>query len=285
MSKFANYDFYNVDICDFDLLKKTFHDNGADLVVHFAAESHVDNSIDAPLKFINTNILGTYNLLTIIREISESGKNILFHHVSTDEVYGSLEVNDNSFIEESNFAPSSPYSASKASSDLLVEAWGKTFGLKYLITNCSNNFGPRQFHEKLIPKVILSCIENKRIPVYGSGANIRDWLYVDDHIEAILSLYAKGLFQNERFNIGGGYEVSNLDIVTLILNILDKEHGFHGASELISFVDDRKGHDFRYSIDNAKIKKATGWKPKSSFEEQINETVQWYINHSDWWEK
>tara|TARA_B100000287_G_C20670486_1_gene793211 strand:+ start:3511 stop:4527 length:1017 start_codon:yes stop_codon:yes gene_type:complete len=285
LSGFSNYDFCNVDICNFDLLKQVIQDKGADLVVHFAAESHVDNSIDSPLKFINTNILGTYNLLTIIRELRDGGENILFHHVSTDEVYGSLGLNDDSFTEESNFAPSSPYSASKASSDLLVESWGKTFGLDYLITNCSNNFGPRQFHEKLIPKVIFNCIGNKQIPVYGSGTNIRDWLYVDDHIEAILSIYGKGLFNNERFNIGGGHEVSNLEIVTLILDILDKKHGFHGSNELISFVDDRRGHDFRYSIDNTKIKKATGWKPQSSFEEQLNQTIHWYLNHSDWWEK
>jgi len=283
LSEFRNYSFYETDICNLIALEKIFQNHDVDLVIHFAAESHVDNSIEAPLQFINTNILGTFNLLTCIRKVNDVGQDIYFHHISTDEVYGSLEKNDNSFTETSNFSPSSPYSASKASSDLLVEAWGKTYGIKYLITNCSNNFGPRQFYEKLIPKVILNRLNNKKIPVYGLGLNIRDWLFVDDHIDAILSLYANGLFLNERFNIGGGFEVSNIDIVESILDLLDIKHGYSESHSFIEFVDDRKGHDFRYSIDNSKLKNATGWSPQASFHEHLNETISWYVHNRDWW--
>lgn len=285
LSEFHNYSFNETDICDLHALEQIFQNHEIDLVVHFAAESHVDNSIEAPLKFINTNILGTFNLLTCIRKVNDIRQDIYFHHISTDEVYGSLEKNDNSFTEVSNFAPSSPYSASKASSDLLVEAWGKTYGIKYLITNCSNNFGPRQFYEKLIPKVILNRLNNQKIPVYGLGLNIRDWLFVDDHIDAILSLYSNGLFLNERFNIGGGYEVSNIDIVESILDLLDVNHGYSESHAFIEFVDDRKGHDFRYSINNSKLKNATGWSPQASFNEHLNETINWYVHNRDWWEK
>lgn len=280
-----NYSFLDIDICNLNALEDVFFKNDIDLVVHFAAESHVDNSIEAPSKFINTNIVGTFNLLTILKQQLFEGKNILFHHISTDEVYGSLNKDDNSFTEQSNFAPSSPYSASKASSDLLVEAWGKTYGLKYLITNCSNNFGPRQFSEKLIPKVIFNCMNQEKIPIYGSGSNIRDWLYVEDHIDAILSLYEKGFFINDRFNIGGGYEVSNIEIVKAILTILEKEYGYEDSEKLITYVEDRKGHDFRYSIDSSKLKNATDWRPLSSFNKQLEITVKWYIENSNWWSK
>ena len=284
LNKFKNHIFYQIDICNFASLEKVFNSNDIDLVIHFAAESHVDNSIETPLKFINTNIIGTYNLVNCIRGMIDKGKEIYFHHISTDEVYGSLEKNEDSFTEKSNFSPSSPYSASKASSDLLVEAWGKTYGIKYLITNCSNNFGPRQFYEKLIPKSIFNRLDNKKIPVYGSGLNIRDWLFVDDHIDAILSLYSNGLFINERFNIGGGHEVSNLEIVDSILEILENNHGFPNSDKFIEFVDDRQGHDFRYSINNAKINDATGWIPKANFHEHLIRTIDWYIKHSNWWE-
>lgn len=284
LKNFSNYQFFNMDICDYSSLNNLIKSINPSLIVHFAAESHVDNSIDSPLKFINTNIVGTYNLLNVTRELHDKGDDILFHHISTDEVYGSLGLEEDSFTEESNLSPSSPYSASKSSSDLLVEAWGKTYGIKYLITNCSNNFGPRQYHEKLIPKVILNCINSIQIPVYGSGSNVRDWLYVDDHVDAILSLYHKSLFQNTRFNIGGGYEASNLEVVNIILDILDSKYGYHKSKDLISYVDDRKGHDLRYSIDNSKIKNFTGWSPQSDFKERINQTIEWYLENKNWWE-
>tara|TARA_Y100001970_G_scaffold291078_1_gene426976 strand:+ start:4858 stop:5874 length:1017 start_codon:yes stop_codon:yes gene_type:complete len=280
-----NYSFLQTDICDIGELEDIFKNNDIDMIVHFAAESHVDNSIEAPLQFINTNILGTFNLLSIVKKQLENGKSINFHHISTDEVYGSLNEKEPSFTEISNFAPSSPYSASKASSDLLVEAWGKTYGLKYLITNCSNNFGPRQFSEKLIPKVIHNCMNKEKIPIYGSGSNVRDWLYVDDHIDAILSLYENDLFINDRFNIGGGHEVSNIELVKIILGILDKDHGFTNSEILIEHVEDRKGHDFRYSIDNSKLINATGWRPLSSFHEQLRTTINWYVENKNWWIK
>lgn len=280
-----NYSFLQADICDLNALEDIFKNNDIDMIVHFAAESHVDNSIEAPLQFINTNILGTFNLLSIVKKQLENGTSIYFHHISTDEVYGSLNEKEPSFTEKSNFAPSSPYSASKASSDLLVEAWGKTYGLKYLITNCSNNFGPRQFSEKLIPKVIHNCMNKEKIPIYGSGSNVRDWLYVDDHIDAILSLYENDLFINDRFNIGGGHEVSNIDLVKIILGILDIDHGYTNSEILIEHVEDRKGHDFRYSIDNSKLRNATGWRPLSSFHEQLRITINWYVENKNWWIK
>jgi dTDP-glucose 4,6-dehydratase len=284
LQSFNNYSFYKTDITDLTSLQKVFDTLEFDLVVHFAAESHVDNSISSPIEFINSNIIGTYNLLQCLVSIQDNGFHPLFHHISTDEVYGSLDSAESSFTETSLFAPSSPYSASKASSDLLVEAWGTTYNLRYLITNCSNNFGPRQYLEKLIPKVILNRKDNKKIPVYGSGKNIRDWLYVEDHIDAILSLYDHGLFANERFNIGGGHEVSNIEIIESILEILDEDHGFSESHNCLEYVADRKGHDFRYSIDSSKIKAATGWSPQKTFREQLSNTVNWYIKNSNWWD-
>ena len=284
LNKFKNYNFYNIDITNAEKLKEIFSKKHFDLIVHFAAESHVDNSISSPIEFINTNILGTYNILQCLVDNVDNGKNTLYHHISTDEVFGSLNVNEDSFTELSNFSPSSPYSASKACSDLLVEAWGKTFGIEYLITNCSNNFGPRQYLEKLIPKTIFKIISNDMIPVYGNGDNIRDWLYVDDHIEAIFSLYEENRFTNERFNIGGGHEISNIEIIQTIAKILDEEYGYKESQDLIEFVEDRKGHDFRYSIDSSKIKKVTGWEANKNFVEQLKITIDWYINNQDWWE-
>ena len=282
-----NYSFEKIDICNGSKLINCFNKFMPDAVMHLAAESHVDRSIDTPSVFVQSNIVGTYEILEASKKYWEhqgKPKSFRFHHISTDEVYGSLGLEEDSFTEESNLSPSSPYSASKSSSDLLVEAWGKTYGIKYLITNCSNNFGPRQYHEKLIPKVILNCINSIQIPVYGSGSNVRDWLYVDDHVDAILSLYHKSLFQNTRFNIGGGYEASNLEVVNIILDILDSKYGYHKSKDLISYVDDRKGHDLRYSIDNSKIKNFTGWSPQSDFKERINQTIEWYLENKNWWE-
>lgn len=286
LSKNKNYNFKLIDIRDSDEVNSLFESNDFDLVIHFAAESHVDNSISSPLEFINTNINGTYNLLDAVNnQNSIKNKNILFHHISTDEIFGSLGFEDSPFTESSPLEPSSPYSASKTSSDLLVSAWGKTYGIHYLITNCSNNFGPRQYTEKLIPKVILNCINNKKIPVYGSGNNIRDWLHVDDHVEAIHSIYGLGLFQNERFNIGGGFETSNIEIIKLILTIMKDDYRLLNSDNLIEFVEDRKGHDLRYSIDNSKLKRATGWNPSSSFESHIKDTIKWYVDNADWWDE
>ena len=286
LQKFDNYSFHLTDICDPNAVTKIFEDTNYDLVVHFAAESHVDNSISSPLQFIQTNIIGTYNLINTIKDInSRNDLDILFHHISTDEVFGSLDINDPEFTELSNLSPSSPYSASKTSSDLLVEAWGKTYGMRYLITNCSNNFGPRQYTEKLIPKVIMNCLQGKKIPVYGSGKNIRDWLHVNDHIDAIHALYANGKFINERFNIGGGYETSNIEIIQLILEIMKDDYGYSNSNNLIEFVRDRSGHDFRYAIDNSKLKIATGWQPSHSFQDHMKRTIDWYISHATWWDE
>jgi dTDP-glucose 4,6-dehydratase len=286
LEKFDNYSFHLIDICDLDAVRKILEDTNYDLVVHFAAESHVDNSISSPQQFIQTNIIGTYNLINTIKEINfKNDCNILFHHISTDEVFGSLDINDPEFTELSNLSPSSPYSASKTSSDLLVEAWGKTYGMRYLITNCSNNFGPRQYTEKLIPKVIMNCLQGKKIPVYGSGKNIRDWLHVNDHIDAIHALYANGKFINERFNIGGGYETSNIEIIQLILEIMKDDYGYSNSNNLIEFVRDRSGHDFRYAIDNSKLKIATGWQPSHSFQDHMKRTIDWYISHATWWDE
>lgn len=283
--QFQNYSFVHLDICDQNLVKKIFEENAFDLVIHFAAESHVDNSISDPSQFIQTNIIGTFNLLNTIRHIdSDRQTNTLFHHISTDEIFGSLEMNDPAFTEHSNYQPSSPYSASKTSSDMLVEAWGRTYGLNFLITNCSNNYGPRQYLEKLIPKVIIHSLKGLKIPVYGSGKNVRDWLHVDDHIGAIHSLYSSGMFINERFNIGGGYEISNIDIIELILQIMVEKYNLSNSQDLIQFVEDRKGHDFRYAINSQKLKDATGWKPVTSFADHMIGTIDWYVTNHDWWE-
>ncbi len=279
-----NYFFLKLDINNHKEILKLFKDKKISDVIHLAAESHVDRSIESSFEFAKTNVLGTLSLLEACKKSwNLTSQNNFFYHISTDEVYGSLNKEDCPFTEASNFAPSSPYSASKASSDLLVEAWGKTYDLRYLITNCSNNFGPRQFCEKLVPKVILNCINKEKIPIYGSGLNIRDWLFVGDHIDAILSLYDKGLFINDRFNIGGGHEVTNIEMVKAILQILDKKYGFKDSEQLIEYVKDRKGHDFRYSIDSAKLETATGWKPATSFNQQLEITVKWYVENSDWW--
>jgi len=279
INQLDNYEFKHIDICDRLELEKVFHQHQPSSVIHCAAESHVDRSINGPSKFINTNVIGTFNLL-------ESAKKYecKFLHISTDEVYGDLQEKDPAFTEESLIAPSSPYSASKAASDHLVRAWGKTYNLPFLITNCSNNYGPYQFPEKLIPVVILACIQERKIPIYGKGDNIRDWLFVSDHVKAILEVLDKGVV-GETYNIGGGNELKNIEIVKMICEIMDKNYPRSNASysDLISFVADRKGHDRRYAVNASKIRSKLGWKPTVSIKQGLKITVDWYVNNKEWW--
>ena len=282
----ANYTFINGDICDNKLLNSLFFDYKPDAIIHFAAESHVDRSIDAPMDFIKTNIVGTANILEASMFYWKQSKHSSFKllHVSTDEVYGSLSDNG-FFTEKTPYNPSSPYSASKASSDHLVRVWHKTYGLPTLITNCSNNYGPFQFPEKLIPLMIANCIDEKALPVYGKGLNIRDWLFVEDHCDAIMTILNKGKL-GETYNIGGNNEIKNIDIVNEICLTLDKiKPRSNGKSynKLISYVQDRPGHDFRYAIDASKIKDDLGWIPKESFESGIHKTINWYLENESWW--
>ena len=278
--------FIQGDICDSDLVQSLFRKYEFDSVVHFAAESHVDRSIDGPSEFIQTNIVGTLNLLEHSRHFFSKSKNenFKFLHVSTDEVYGSLG-NEGKFLETTSYNPSSPYSASKAGSDHLVRAWSRTYDLPTLITNCSNNYGPYQFPEKLIPLMITNSINGLELPVYGKGENVRDWLYVTDHCDAIWSVLNKGTI-GQTYNIGGNNEIKNIYVVRTICSLLDdllpKENN-ESYSELISFVTDRPGHDFRYAIDANKIKKEIGWVPKESFESGIQKTIQWYLKNKLWW--
>lgn len=261
-----------------------------DSIVHLAAESHVDRSIDGPELFIQTNIVGTFNLLQAAlaywQKLKQPQKDSFrFHHVSTDEVYGSLGP-DGYFTETTAYQPASPYSASKAASDHLVGAWHKTYGLPTIITNCSNNYGPWQFPEKLIPLMIIKGLVEERLPVYGQGLNVRDWLYVDDHARAVLLACAHGRV-GETYNIGGNAEHTNIDIVTHICHLLDQirpPRTVASRADLITFVADRPGHDFRYAIDAIKIKNDLGWKPVETFETGLFKTVQWYVEHQDWWE-
>lgn len=275
---FKNYQFINLNINDGARLSQVLDELEFDHIFHFAAESHVDNSINSPHDFLETNIIGTYNLLNFLVKKFESNCPIIFHHISTDEVFGSLSLNEESFEESSVIKPNSPYSASKASSDLLVRAWNKTFNIPFIITNCSNNFGPRQHQEKLIPKVINNAINREIIPIYGSGKNIRDWLYVEDHIDAIFAIHNHDLI-NDSFNIGGSNEVANIDIVNKIIDILEQEFYFKDIRQLITFVEDRKGHDFRYSINSNKLFECTGWKQTSIFEEKLLSTIDYYLNN------
>lgn len=289
-----NYFFEKIDICDRSALKDLFNKYKPDGVIHLAAESHVDRSIDDPSSFIQSNIIGTYNLLEESREylnlIYKNNKNdYRFHHVSTDEVYGDLSMEDSSFTEVSRYIPSSPYSASKASSDHLVRSWGKTYEIPVIITNCSNNYGPYHYPEKLIPHVILSALNGKKIPVYGNGEQIRDWLYVEDHARALLNVFNNGL-PGETYNIGGNCELKNIDVVNKICRIMDKlvskkPHKIKSFIELIEFVQDRPGHDKRYSIDNSKILKELGWKPEETFETGIIKTINWYLDNKNWWQE
>ena len=290
----VRYIFKQVDICDSKQIRNIFDKYQPDLVMHLAAESHVDRSIDTPAEFIKTNIFGTYVLLEETRSYlsnlgSNKKKKFRFHHISTDEVYGDLEHEDKLFTETTSYAPSSPYSASKASSDHLVRAWQRTYKLPTIITNCSNNYGPYQFPEKLIPTIILNSIEGKKIPVYGTGKQIRDWLFVDDHARALLDVAFNGNI-GETYNIGGHNELQNIEVVKIICSILDelspcKLKNIYKYEELITFVDDRPGHDTRYAIDASKIEKDLGWTPNENFSSGIKKTVEWYLQNIDWCNK
>jgi dTDP-glucose 4,6-dehydratase len=277
-----NYRFVKADIADKEAMSSLFGDVKPDWVIHFAAESHVDRSIVGPLAFVSTNVLGTANLLEAARQTWSSYEGKLFHHVSTDEVFGSL-ADDGFFSEETAYDPSSPYSASKAGSDHFVRAYGRTYGMPVRITNCSNNYGPYQFPEKLIPLMVLNALEGKPLPVYGAGANVRDWLFVEDHCEAIWRVATAGR-NGETYNIGGNSERKNLDVVKAICAAVALETGRDVAAleGLITFVTDRPGHDFRYAIDASKIKRELGWAPRESFETGLRKTVGWYLSNSEW---
>ena len=283
------YQFLHADICDKVAMTKAFDDFEPDIVMHLAAESHVDRSIDGPIDFIQTNILGTYNLLEVARNywqnLAEDKKSrFKFHHISTDEVYGDLEGTQDLFTEATSYSPSSPYSASKASSDHLVRAWHRTYGLPVVITNCSNNYGPYHFPEKLIPLVILNALDGKPLPVYGDGKQIRDWLYVEDHARA-LYLVATTAKVGETYNIGGHNEKQNIDVVKTICTILDNikpRTDGQSYTQQITFVKDRPGHDLRYAIDASKIQQQLNWQPQETFESGIQKTVEWYLNNLEW---
>lgn len=288
ISSSNRYRFEHVDICDASEINRVFKEHQPDIVMHLAAESHVDRSIDGPGEFIQTNIVGTYTLLDEARAywltLADEKKNIFrFHHISTDEVYGDLEGTDDLFTETTPYAPSSPYSASKASSDHLVRAWERTYGFPTLVTNCSNNYGPYHFPEKLIPLVILNALEGKPLPIYGKGDQIRDWLYVEDHARALVIVATKGEIA-ETYNIGGHNEKQNIEVVKTICKILDKKVPTEKPyADLITYVTDRPGHDVRYAIDASKIAKELGWKPEETFETGLEKTVQWYLDNEAWW--
>jgi len=288
------YRFEQVDICDSETLATIFKDHRPSCVMHLAAESHVDRSIDGPADFLDTNITGTFNLLEAVRHYfggldEDDKKQFRFHHISTDEVYGDLEGTDDLFTEQTPYSPSSPYSASKAASDHLVRAWGRTYGLPIVITNCSNNYGPYHFPEKLIPHVILNAIHGKPLPVYGNGLQIRDWLYVEDHAKALIKVVTEGKI-GETYNIGGHNEKTNLEVVQTICDLLEelapeKPSGIDKYRDLITFVKDRPGHDARYAIDASKIERELGWVPEETFETGLRKTVQWYLANAPWWER
>ena len=282
-----DYAFEERDICDADAMQALFAEFKPDTVMHLAAESHVDRSIDGPKEFIETNIIGTFTLLEAARRYvtEDAPENFRFHHVSTDEVYGSLGPTG-AFTETSPYQPNSPYSASKASSDMLARAWGETFNVPVLVTNCSNNYGPHQFPEKLIPVVIISALEGRPIPIYGKGENVRDWLHVGDHADALLLVAEKGVV-GETYNIGGRAERTNLELVKTICALLDEklpQAASKPHERLIEFVTDRPGHDARYAIDCTKIERDLGWRPSRTIESGMNETVDWYLANQDWWE-
>ena len=281
LDEYKNFSHSTLDISNFSLIDKEIKSFDPDLIVNFAAESHVDNSIEGALPFVNSNILGVFNLLEISKNLRDRNKKkFLFHQISTDEVYGDLDASEPAFTEEHPYDPSSPYSATKASADMLVSAWGRTFEIPYLITNCSNNFGPRQYSEKLIPKIIFNAMNNIDIPIYGNGLNIRDWIYVDDHTQAIIELHKKDIVA-DRFNIGGDNEITNLDLVENVIKILQSHYNLNPK---IKFVDDRKGHDARYAINMKKTNSFIGELPRKTFQENLEKTIAWYVKNSDWWD-
>lgn len=287
------YRFEQADICDKNKITEIFAKYQPDVIMHLAAESHVDRSINGPDEFIQTNIVGTYNLLEVARaywaNLSDDKKSAFrFHHISTDEVYGDLHGTDDLFTETTPYAPSSPYSASKASSDHLVRAWLRTFGLPTIVTNCSNNYGPYHFPEKLIPLMILNALSGKPLPVYGDGKQIRDWLFVEDHARALVQVATKGEI-GETYNIGGHNEKQNIEVVKTLCALLEelspnKPAGIANYADLITYVKDRPGHDVRYAIDASKIERELGWKPQETFESGLRKTVQWYLDNQAWWQ-
>ncbi|WP_050910393.1 dTDP-glucose 4,6-dehydratase [Vibrio campbellii] len=294
VSSHARYAFEQVDICDRTALERVFSEHQPDAVMHLAAESHVDRSIDGPAAFIETNIVGTYTLLEVARgywnQLDDANKLAFrFHHISTDEVYGDLEGTDDLFTEETSYAPSSPYSASKASSDHLVRAWLRTYGFPTIVTNCSNNYGPYHFPEKLIPLMILNALKGSPLPVYGDGMQIRDWLFVEDHAKALYKVVTEGVI-GETYNIGGHNEKANIDVVKSICEILEelvpnKPEGAARYQDLITYVKDRPGHDVRYAIDASKIERELGWTPEETFETGLRKTVEWYLTNKEWWQR
>ncbi|MEY0383329.1 dTDP-glucose 4,6-dehydratase [Providencia rettgeri] len=287
------YTFIKADICDAKLITDIFKQHQPDAIMHLAAESHVDRSIDGPSEFIQTNIIGTYTLLEAARQYwnqlpTDKKVAFRFHHISTDEVYGDLESTTDLFTETTPYAPSSPYSASKASSDHLVRAWQRTYSLPTIVTNCSNNYGPFHYPEKLIPLIILNALEGKALPVYGNGQQIRDWLYVEDHARALYKVVTEGKI-GETYNIGGHNEKANIDVVKTICSILEelvpnKPNNIENYSDLITYVADRPGHDLRYAIDATKIKNELNWVPDETFETGLRKTVEWYLKNSEWCE-
>ncbi|MER8370436.1 dTDP-glucose 4,6-dehydratase [Mesorhizobium sp. M1378] len=285
-----NYKFERADICDVRTVLKVMHRDRIDVIIHLAAESHVDRSIDGPDAFIETNVVGTYRLLNSALDYwsrlpSERKRRFRFHHVSTDEVFGDLPFDGSVFTEQTRYAPSSPYSASKAASDHLVRAWWNTYGLPVVLSNCSNNYGPFHFPEKLIPLIILNCLEGKPLPVYGGGNNVRDWLFVEDHARALAMVATRGVV-GESYNVGGGSERTNLEVVEAICDDLDKKRPRSGARryrDLIAFVPDRPGHDRRYAIDASKISRDLGWAACETFESGLARTIDWYLENEWWW--
>lgn len=288
VSNDPRFSFLQADICDREAVRSSLLSYQPDIIMHLAAESHVDRSIDSPATFVETNIVGTFTMLDAALEYylllpKERAARFRFMHISTDEVFGSLG-SEGLFHEETPYAPRSPYAASKAGSDHLVRSWGHTYGLPVVVTNCSNNYGPYHFPEKLIPLMIINAIEGKPLPVYGKGDNIRDWLYVDDHAAALMLVAEKGV-PGQSYNVGGRNEWRNIDVVYMICDILNEFNPRSGGyRDLITYVDDRPGHDMRYAIDSSKIERELGWKPAESFDTGLRKTVSWYLNHPQWWQ-
>lgn len=293
VSNNIRYNFVQADICDAPAINKLFEKHQPDVVMHLAAESHVDRSIDGPAEFVQTNVVGTAVLLEAARNYwkelkksdSEKARGFRFHHVSTDEVYGDLDETKALFTEDTPYAPSSPYSASKAGSDHLVRSWYRTFGMPTLVTNCSNNYGPYHFPEKLIPLMILNALAGKPLPVYGDGKQVRDWLYVEDHARALVKVAVEGEV-GETYNIGGHNEKTNLEVVETLCSLLQElVPNDNLYRDLITFVTDRPGHDLRYAIDAGKIERELGWTPRETFETGLRKTVYWYLENTDWWKR